>query len=327
MTIKLGCDLGMSSVKLVGAAGDVQFLSQAALYGGEVADFGRRRRRKRPVVIDADFGRLYVGERAHNYGVPVENLGFDRLADTNEVRAVLYGALSEYAKKYGVLKVPLELIVGLPFQMLMGEGSSVAKFRRDVNGWLAGSHQWLADGVAHDVNIEKVHLYPQAMGAPGDYALDMSGKAQSGERTQALLNECATISIGSNTVELLVTKRDRDTKRFNGGKPIGVRSLWRRVDPHGYYSFGEFDEMLRDKSLPESMDIRPHLSSWMSEINGFANQKWGDAYHRFHKVFVVGGGAILLRSKLRNAFDGKAEIMDDPVMAIGRGLYKAGFGL
>ena len=34
-TVKLGCDLGMSSVKLVGAAGVVQFLSQAALYGGE----------------------------------------------------------------------------------------------------------------------------------------------------------------------------------------------------------------------------------------------------------------------------------------------------
>lgn len=325
MGTKLGCDLGMSSVKLVGAAGELQFLSQAALYGGEMGDFGGRR--KKPTIIEADFGKLYVGEQAHSFGSPVENLGFDRLAETNEVRAVLYGAWSEYQKKFGDFSMPLELIVGLPFQMLMGESGSVAKFRRDVNRWLAGEHRWSADGRDFGVVVSKVHLFPQAMGAPIDYALGMDGRAESAEHTEALQKECATISIGSNTVELLVTKRDRDTKRFNGGKPIGVRSLWRRVDPHGYYSFGEFDEMLRDRSLPDSMDVRPHLASWMSEINGFANQKWGDAYHRFHKVFIVGGGAILLKSKLRNAFDGKAQIMADPVMAIARGLYKAGFGL
>ena len=324
-TVKLGCDLGMSSVKLVGEKGELQFLSQAALYGGEVADFGGRR--KRPTIIEADFGKLYVGEQAHSFGTPVENLGFDRLAETNEVRAVLYGALSEYAKKYDDFSDPLELIVGLPFQMLMGESGSVAKFRKGVNKWLSGEHAWSANGRDFGVRVAKVHLFPQAMGAPIDYALDMAGKAESAEHTEALQRECATISIGSNTVELLVTKRDRDTKRFNGGKPIGVRSLWKRVDPHSYYSFGEFDEMLRDGSLPDTMNVKPHLASWMSEINGFANQKWGDAYHRFHKVFVVGGGAILLKSKLRYAFDGKAQIMTDPVMAIGRGLYKAGFGL
>jgi len=323
-TVKLGCDLGMSSVKLVGANGELQFLSQAALYGGEVADFGGRR--KKPTVIDADFGRLYVGEQAHSFGSPVENLGFDRLAETNEVRAVLYGAWSEYQKKLGEFSSPLELVVGLPFQMLMGERGSVAKFRRDVNKWLAGEHRWRADGRDFGLVVDKVHLFPQAMGAPIDYALDMDGKAQSAEHTEALQRECATISIGSNTVELLVTKRDRDTKRFNGGKAIGVRSLWKRVDPHGYYSFGEFDEMLRDGSLPENMSVKPHLASWMSEINGFANQKWGDSYHRFHKVFIVGGGAILLKSKLRGAFDGRAQVMSDPVMAIARGLYKAGFG-
>jgi len=325
MSIKLGCDLGMSSVKLVGEKGDVQFLSQAALYSGEVANFGGRR--KKPTIIDADFGKLYVGEQAHSFGSPVENLGFDRLAETNEVRAVLYGALSEYAKKHGAFSAPLDLIVGLPFQMLMGESGSVAKFRKGVNRWLAGEHRWVADGLDFGVRVAKVHLFPQAMGAPIDYALDMNGEASDGERVQAVMKECATISIGSNTVELLVTEREKDTKRFNGGKAIGVRSLWRRVDPHSWFSFGEFDERLRNGTLPDEMNIKPHLASWMSEINGFANQQWGEAYHRFHKIFIVGGGAILLRQKLRGAFNGKAEIMDDPVMAIGRGLYKASFTL
>jgi len=327
MTIKLGCDLGQSSVKLVGAKGSVQFLSQAALYGGEVADFDGRKRRLKPTIVEGDFGRLYVGFGSHSYGTPVENLDFDRLAGTNEMRAVFYGALSEYMKKYGVFDEPLELVVGLPFQMLMGDKASVSKFRKDVNAWLGGEHTWQADDESQQAQVEKVHLYPQAMGAPVDYAFDMNGKAQSAERTKALTNECATISIGSNTVELLVTKRDKDTKRFNGGKPIGVRQLWRRVDPQQWYSFGEFDEMLRTNNLPEHMDVKPHLASWTSEIMGFANSMWGQSYHRFHRVFLVGGGAILLEKHLRDKFNGTSILMDDPVMVIGRGLYKAGFGL
>jgi hypothetical protein len=321
----LGVDLGMSSVKLVGAAGALQFLSQAALYGGEVAEFGGRR--QKPTLIEGAFGRLYVGSQAHVYGVPVENLGFERLAGSTEVLAVFYGALSEHIKKHGEFAGPLSLVVGLPFQMLMGETNSVASYKKQVTEWMVGAHRWQADGKDYDVDVANVHLFPQAMAAPVDFAFDIDGNALDTERVKALQNECATISIGSNTVELLVTKRDKDTKRFNGGKPIGVRSLWRRVDPQQYYSFGEFDEMLRTNTLPEEMDVKPHLASWKSEILGFANTLWGQSYHRFHKVFLVGGGAILLKSQLRREFGGKAELLDDPVMVIGRGLYKAGFRL
>ena len=301
MTIKLGCDLGQSSIKFVGAQGSTQFLSQAALYGGEVADFGRRR--KKPVVVEGDFGKLYVGYEAHSYGIPVENLDFDRLAGTNEMRAIFYGAMTEYMKKHGVFSEPLVLIVGLPLQMLIGESGTVAKFRASVYKWLGGEHSWYADGEMYYLKVEQVHPYPQAMGAAIDYALDMNGESRGEEQEKALSNECAAISIGSNTVELMVTKRSKDTKNFCIGKAIGVRQLWRRVDPHQWYSFGEFDEMLRSSSLPPEMDVKPHLESWMSEITGFANSVWGQAYHRFHKVFLVGGGAILLKSQLRNKFN------------------------
>jgi len=157
--------------------------------------------------------------------------------------------------------------------------------------------------------------------------LDIFGKAISEERIKALKNECATISIGSNTVEALVTKRDEDTKRFNGGKSIGVRQLWRRVDPNGYYTFGEFDEMLRAGTLPDELDVTPHLESWASEVVGFVNSLWGQSYHRFHRVFLVGGGSILLEKYLRAKFNGKSIMADDPVMAIANGLYKIGFSL
>lgn len=325
MNINLGCDLGQSSLKFVSSRGALQFASTASLYGGESAEFGKKR--KKPIIVEGDFGKLYVGNAAHSYGSPIENLDFDRLAGTPEMRGVFYGALTAYMKKYGPFEEPLTLIVGLPFQMLMGEGASVAKFRKSVSGWLAGMHEWTADGEVFKTQVGRVELFPQALGAPVDYALDMQGQAISEERTKALKNECATISIGSNTVELLVTKRDEDTKRFNGGKPIGVRQLWRRVDPNQYYTFGEFDELLRTNSLPDQMDVTPHLESWTSEILGFVNSLWGQSYHRFHKVFLVGGGAILLEKYMRSKFNGKSIMADDPVMAIANGLYKLGFGL
>lgn len=325
MSIKFGCDLGQSSLKFVGAAGALQFASMAALYGGATADFGKKR--NKPVVVEGDFGKLYVGHGAHSHGSPIENMDFDRLAGTPEMRGVWYGAMTAYIRKFGAFDDALTLIVGLPFQMLMGEGASVAKFRKDVSGWLGGDHSWTADGETYSLKVGRVELYPQALGAPVDYSLDANGKAISEERTKALKNECATISIGSNTVELLVTKRDEDTKRFNGGKPIGVRQLWRRVDPQQYYTFGEFDEMLRSKSLPENLDVGPHLESWASEIIGFANSLWGQSYHRFYKVFLVGGGAILLEKHMRAKFNGKSIMVDDPVMSIANGLYKLGFGL
>jgi hypothetical protein len=325
MSVNFGCDLGQSSLKFVSSRGALQFASTAALFSGEVADFGKKR--TRPIVVEGDFGKLYVGGNAHAYGIPIENLDFDRLAGTPEMRGVFYGAMTAYMNKYGLLDDPLTLIVGLPFQMLQGEGASVAKFRKAVNAWLGGSHQWVADGEEHTLSVARVELFPQALGAPVDYALDMNGEAISVERSQALKMECGTISIGSNTVELLVSKRDEDTKRFNGGSPIGVRQLKRRVDPHNYWTFGEFDQMLRTNTLPDDFDIKSHLESWSSEILGFVNSLWSQNYHRFHRVFLVGGGAIMLEKYMRAKFNGKTVMAEDPIMAIANGLYKLGFGL
>lgn len=318
----LGVDLGMSSVKLVGASGAVQFSSQAAIVGLEMADFGRRR--IKPIVVETDDWALYVGRGAHSFGDPVENFGFDRLTESNEMRAVLYGAMTEYMKKHGLFTMPLTLIVGIPLQLLMGDTDAVKKAKKAVIAWMSGAHSWMADGALYSVNVESVILQPQAIGALVDYAFDMQGNLRSQNHMDALTRECASISIGSNTVELMVTKENQDTKRLCRGKEVGVRSLWNRVDQEQLYSFGEFDEMLRGGSLPEHMDVKPHLTSWRGEITGFANMVWKRSHRRFHKIFVVGGGAVLLKTQLRGAFDGKAEVLDDPVMAIGRGLYKIG---
>lgn len=323
----LGCDLGQSSLKLVGAGGSLQFASTAALFSGMVSDFGFGKRRRKPVIVEGDHGKMWVGPDAHTYGTAVENIDFERLTGTTEMRYIWYGALSEYMRQFGSLDEPVRLIVGLPFQMLQGDDATVAKFRREVAGWMSGSHTWEADGAPHHVEIGDVHLRPQALGAPVDYAMTMDGKPVDAERQKILTYENGTVNIGSTTVETLVIEGNKNQHVFNGGKRVGVYQLWKRVDPRQAYSFGEFEAKLRAGTLPEDMPVEPHLESWYNEVSGFVNSKWGESWRRFHRIFLVGGGSILLEKFFRQRFNGKAVTMDDPVMSVARGLYKLGFGV
>jgi len=315
--IKIGLDLGMSSSKLVGKAGGLLFFNQASLASGErmEGNLAGMKSRRRPMVVSGPFGQFYVGKDAHDFGQPVESFDFDHLTGTNEMRALVYGALTAYQKKFGEFAGPLTLVVGLPLQLMMG--SEAKRNQAAVMKWLNGHHEWEADGEAGAGEVEKVLLAPQALGALFDYVFDMKGQAIAG-REEALRLECAEISIGSNSVELMVTKRNSDTERFNGGKAVGVRKLFQRVDPKGLYTYGELDMLLRSGDL----DVKEHIASWSIDVKDFINKKWEGAHERFHRVFIVGGGAILLGSHLTSKFNGHAVVLDDPVMAIAQGLYK-----
>lgn len=330
MAIKFGLDMGQSSLKLVGAQGALAFPSQTALFSRDVQDFGGGGKRKKPIIAEGEFGKQWDGHNAHVYGDSVENMSYERLSESNEIKAVFCGAWTEWMKSYGMPSEPVTLVIGLPFEMLYGDNSVVAKFRSQLNSWMVGTHEWMANGKPHNITVEAIHPYPQALGAPIDYAITMEGQSAGAEYEQVLARECGTISIGSKTVELLVNKRNESTHVLNGGKAIGMRRLWQRVDPNSRYSFGEFCEAVEANDLPDSWREKweQHLDSWKEEIMGFVNDKWVDKrYERFHKIFMVGGGAILLQSRLKKSFNGRSVFVDDPLMSIGRGMYKAGFGI
>jgi hypothetical protein len=241
------------------------------------------------------------------------------------MKAIFHGALTEYQNKFGRFENPLEVVVGLPMQMMIGENKD--KYERQVKAWVGGEHTWKANGADYSAVIVRVNLLPQAMGAVIDYAFDELGNAVSAENNKALTQECATIWIGSSTVELAVTKRSDDTKRFNGSSPIGVKWLHNQADPTGAWQFGEFDEMLRANDLPDGMDVDQFLEAWDSKITGFISSRWkqdgADATKRFYRIFIGGGGSLMLKDKLLAHFNGKAIFPVDPIMSIARGLYKA----
>lgn len=311
----IGFDPGMGAIKLYSMKGGIELPSQVATNGtkrlGHITGLSRR---AAPPQVQTEAGSFYVGLGAHDYGRPVENLDYDRLSGSPEMRALLYGALDAHERKYG-LQHEMTLAVGLPIETLSGHqaGANAAAVRE----WLCGDHRWQVDKRERHVKIENAIVTPQPVGALFDYVLDGDGKFLS-ERKGALTKEVGVVSIGFNTIELLVIRDKAPLERFTTGNTSGVRRLLELVNRQGLYSLGELDAQLRAGRLA----YQEALPVWEREVSGEIEKRWGRAYLRFERVIVVGGGAILLKKSLTDRFGGKIYIPEQPVLATARGLYK-----
>jgi hypothetical protein len=317
--ITLGFDMGMGALKLWGRAGGWQLVSQVASNGRDHLSEGilGLKNRRRPMEVNGAFGSFYVGDAAHENGRPVENLDFDRLTGAPEMRVLLYAALAQYQAEYGPFDDALSLMAGLPLQMMTGD--SAKDYQKSVRSWLKGVHQFTVDGISHCIEIEEVRQTSQPVGALFDYVLDEHAQMVS-DRGSALLDEVGVISVGFNTVELLVVKKQGAVERFTAGNTVGVRRLLDLMNHDGLYSLGEMDGMLRSGGLRAEM--QQTLPIWSREVNGEIEKRWGQSYKRFAKVLIVGGGALLLKDALTMQFGHKAYVPQDAVLSIARGLWK-----
>jgi len=269
------------------------------------------------MLVTGEFGSFYVGDGAHEHGRPVENLDFDRLTGAPEMRVLLYAAMAQYQDAHGPFDAALSLMVGLPLQMMTGD--SAKDYQRGVKRWLLGSHSFDVDGISHTVEVEEVRQTSQPVGALFDYVLN--DKAEMiGDRGSALLDEVGVISVGFNTVELLVVKERGAVERFTAGNTNGVRRLLDLMNRDGLFSLGELDAKLRAGRL--NAEVKQALPIWAREVNGEIEKRWGVSHRRFAKVLIVGGGALLLRDALTVQFAHKAWVPDDAVLSIARGLWK-----
>ncbi|HEY6074701.1 MAG TPA: ParM/StbA family protein, partial [Anaerolineales bacterium] len=307
--ITLGFDMGMGALKLWGASGGLQLVSQVATNGRAHLIEGSLglKNRTRPTEVKSDFGSFYVGLTAHAHGQPVENLSFDRLTGTPEMRALLYGALAQYQDQYGPFDDSLSLIVGLPLQMMTGIPAE--QYKENVRAWLAGTHEFTANGCTHRIEIARVRQASQPVGALFDYVLDEDSRMIR-DRGSALLAEVGVISVGFNTVEVLVVKDQKPEEGFTQGYVVGVRRLLELINHDELYSLGELDEMLRSGGL--GTELEKNVPIWFSQVEGVIDHRWrGNSYKRFAKVLIVGGGALLLKKSLTMKFGHKAWMPQD----------------
>jgi hypothetical protein len=307
----LACDPGYGSTKLFGARGGLVMASHVATDGRAVVHSTAIRSKKPPLEITTSAGAFYVGLGAHDWGRPVESLDFDRFTGTPELRALLYGALTEYGA------IDNHLIVGLPLALLSGQADEVRERVAAVKAFLKGAHTWTANGQAHAMTVDDVLVASQADGTLFDYLLDGEGVMTPAKKGE-FKSEIGIVNIGMNTVDLLVSEHGAIKQKFTAGDTRGVRRLLQLLNTDNMYSLGELDAQLRAGALA----VSDRLATWQREIVGFIDDQWGRQHRRFSRVVCAGGGAVLLRDALIARFGGKVYIPDDPVICTARGLYK-----
>ncbi len=314
--INFGLDLGMGACKLYGPLGSIEMPSQVAIWRDHARGLGGMRNARPPLKVELATGQAFwVGLHAHQWGRPVENVDYERLTGAPEMQAILYATLTQYTKTHQAIAAPVVLYVGMPLEPLTGDGAAATL--SGVRGWLTGTHCWQAGGEAYQVEVTAVKVTSQATGALFDYLLDDNGAFIPGRKAH-IRKEVGIISIGFNTVELLVVQDNAPVQRFTAGSTNGVRRLLDLLNPGGLYSLGELDTQIRMGNLPTG----DALTVWEREVTGQIERVWGSSWKRFATIISVGGGAMLLNGNLARRFNGRVDMPDQPVMAIARGLYK-----
>lgn len=312
----IGLDMGMGGTKLWSDAGGKIVLSQVAMPTREDIDLRAlgMSAKRRPITILNGSGRLLVGEGAHDAGTPVERLDYDKLAGSPEMRALVYAALTSQDTREDD---PLALMIGVPLGLAAGDDS---KKRVDaVKMWLAGAHVWRADKIEHVAVVNRVACVSQAHAAYLDWLLNING-APAGRPVKG--KEIAVISVGFNTIEMIVLRDNQPVNRFVAGEKLGVRRFLELANEsrRSLFSLGELDIKLRAGALDEPAA----LEKWEAQVRGHIERTWGDAAQRFDYVIAVGGGSLLLHDMLLDLFGKNLIESDEPVLSVARGLYKFG---
>ena len=312
----LAVDAGYGNTRVYGAKGGVVLPSLVATNGAKTVskwaagDLKRARHAAKPRLVQTDYGAYYVGPGAHEAGNPVENLDLDRMTGP-EMKALLYGALSQYAAPRHA-----NLILALPIAMALGEEGDVAK--EQAKAMLAGEHVWWIDDQKHTLTVDEVVVTSQPAGAMFDFLLNAKGEMPPDKKILRRTKSFGLLSLGFNTIEMMVVEEGRLIEKHVAGENKGVHYLLDLLNPDQAYSLGELDSQLRAGRL----DVSTALPRWQREVMGQIEKHWGKAVQRFAAVFVVGGGTFLIRDALLAKFKDKLVIPDDPILSIARGCYK-----
>lgn len=312
----IGIDPGMGAIKIWDKMGGTQLPSFVSKGGGTsyAKMIGASKGESAlPVAFD---GRTYnVGRNAHMAGRPIENMGFDRLKGSPEIKALLYGTLTKRVDTHGKYNGPITAIVALPVEMMTSEKNK--ENASAVKRWMKGVHAWQANGKDYGVDIQDVKVTSQPLGALFDYVLSANGKPISG-RSKSIKGETGIISVGFNTLEVLCVSNKAIIDHLTSGSKVGVRRMLRNTDPKKLYSLGELDDRLRRDLL----NTDGALEEWASEVTGEIEATWGDTWQRFDAIITVGGGALQLNGHLEKHFNHSAHLPNDPVMSIAHGLFR-----
>lgn len=264
--------------------------------------------------ISNGFGSFLVGLGATDHpGMIEDSTDFERISDASpEVRALFYAAMTQ-AQVTGKAALVVALPIGLV--TLPDAKQRVA----DMRAWMLGEHAW---GVGRDkrvLTISNVKALSQAQAVYFDAFLNAHGQQLDSPEGLVL-----TVSIGSNTVELMGFEDGAPVARYASGSKIGVRRLLDMVNASKYRGARNvlaIDAAYRRGQIPGDV-LAPAIRNWHSSIRADIKRVLGDEVERVSRVIVAGGGAKLAEPELKRLFGDRVTLAEDPVKAVVRGMTK-----
>jgi hypothetical protein len=320
MSYIMGMDPGFGNFKLWSKRGGTVYAARVSRAAGRSFhdSLGMSDTANDAEAIEFEGNRYYTGDYAAYKGVSIDNLGFERLLGSAEIKALFYSTLTQHMQ-LGAIKEPLSIQCGLPFGLM--ESTKFADTEKSMRDWLVGSHMWKIGNKRYTATVADVTVKSQAVGALLDFALNLNGGITEGAGAR-LKQEIGVLSIGHNTVEIMALSNSRLIENLTSEDRLGVRRLLDLLNRDGLYKSSELDIKLRENRM--NGQLPGALSSWGEMVCSYIDSTWSRTWRRFEKVIIVGGGAMLLREPMQNFFEGKAYIPDNPIESIARGLYKRG---
>jgi hypothetical protein len=311
--VVIGYDPGFGNTKVC-VAGRIGMLQSAVSRPKSVglATIGMRAASHQVPLVEFADNVFAVGPGSWNRGEPLTSLDYNSLVAPERL-ALFYAALGSAGFS---ATVPAMLCVGLPVPLLQDKAQativldSLKRFR--------GNHHFTIGHKAHDLEISRVKVLAQPVGAYVNWLYD----DQLNARSNGNKAEIAILDIGFNTLDLYAIANGQVSERHIGGAEVGVHRLLDLLLNDGH-DLAEIDLALREAT------IRPEggqLDMWLGEILAAVKRTWS-SLKRFTAVIPTGGGALILGDKLKVALAAKGAAVhwpDDPLTANVRGFWKYG---
>ena len=269
-------------------------------------------------LVRLDDYEFAIGPGAWHWGNLLTSRDYSALSSP-ERRALAFGTIASLLHP-GRQDVDL-MVVGLPVPLLQDTTQAEA-----VMGGLKaykGTHCFSVDGQEYQLNIGRLKVLPQPVGAYADWLLEKPEDQDALRvRKHGRQAEVAVLDLGMNTLDLYVIQDGKVSPRFIGGDKVGVRRLLELLTGNGHEP-EELDARLRAGRLHPSQS---QMESWLGEVLAAVERVWPQL-RRFDAVIPTGGGAIVMGDLLSTALIAKGAAVywpDDPIAANVRGLWKWG---
>jgi plasmid segregation protein ParM len=318
-------DVGFGAVKAISEARQIEYPSAVGTFrpirftsGMESQSLIDR------LCVEFEGKRCFIGSIAYLQSSPRVTMAADRFTN-QEGLALMMSALALLSNGQAET---VKLVSGLPVNEYAG-------MKDKYCNTLTGKHYLQLiepDGKENDFfafTIEVAKILPQPVGTIFDKVLSDSGDFENKNLAGGRL---AVLDIGKHTVDLALTDAlqfvDRSSVSFND---IGL-----------FDAFKDLSLALKDQNYDIPADcLEPYIRgtkhlSGVAELKeqAFASQAekivsrvintWPDLWS-FKKIFITGGGALLLGDYIASALDSeKVEVCETPTFTNCRGYYKFG---